>query len=283
MDQIGVVDKKLAQRLEETHTWRSVAYTRAQAKLRPQNGCAVEAVADGYATFAGKNSPLNKAAGLGFADPITDTIIDQIEHFFHANKVLSRIELCPLADDSLRSVLAKRGYRLEQFFNVYIYELDKRPLPIQLPPNTSIHQTQPGDADEWISVTTRGFEGSEMPSPLGLEIQAPNFFSTNTTCFAVRSGAEIIAGGVMATHGGITEFGGTSTLPAYRRLGLQTALLHTRLNAAQTLGCEFAMVLTTPGSHSQRNIERVGFRLAYTKVIVVHYSYLDHDRNTELH
>ena len=265
------VDTKFAQRLEETHTWRSVAYTRAQAKLRPQTGCAVEAVADGYVTFAGKNSPLNKAAGLGFAGPITDTIIDQIEHFFQSNTVLSRIELCPLADDSLRSVLAKRGYRLEQFFNVYFCELGIRPLPIQLPSNTSIYQTQPADADEWITITTRGFEGSATPSPLGLEIQAPNFYSANTTCFAVRSGAEIIAGGVMATHGRMTEFGGTSTLPAHRRLGLQTALLHTRLNVAQARGCEFAMVLTTPGSHSQRNIERVGFRLAYTKVVMVHY------------
>jgi hypothetical protein len=30
-----------------------------------------------------------------------------------------------------------------------------------------------------------------------------------------------------------------------------------------------ALVVTAPGEESQRNVERAGFRLAYTKVVVV--------------
>ncbi len=267
---VGFVDQTFAQRLEAAHTWRSVAYTRAQKRLRPPNGCEVEAVADGFATFAGKQSPLNKASGIGFADPLSITALDQIERFYRRKNVLPRIELCPLADDSLRALLAERGYRLEQFFNVYYRVVGgQRPYPIKLPPHTTIHQTQPDDADEWINVTTCGFESTTSPSQLGLEIQAPNFHSANSTCYMVRAGKKMVAGGMMATHNKISEFGGTSTLPAYRRQGLQTALLHTRLNMVREMGCDFAMVLTTPGTNSQRNIESVGFRLAYTKVVMV--------------
>ncbi len=33
-------------------------------------------------------------------------------------------------------------------------------------------------------------------------------------------------------------------------------------------GCEYAVVSTQPGSGSQRNMERRGFRVAYTKVVM---------------
>jgi len=46
-------------------------------------------------------------------------------------------------------------------------------------------------------------------------------------------------------------------------------VLHARLAAATTAGCDLATVQTTPGSGSQRNVERMGFRLAYTKPTLV--------------
>ena len=69
-------------------------------------------------------------------------------------------------------------------------------------------------------------------------------------------------------HGGVAEFGGASTRVAYRKRGVQTALLRHRLDAAYTLGCDLAMVMTTPGTVSQRNVQRAGFDVAYTKAIM---------------
>jgi hypothetical protein len=34
-------------------------------------------------------------------------------------------------------------------------------------------------------------------------------------------------------------------------------------------GCDLAMVLTTPGSTSERNVQRAGFRVAYTKPTLI--------------
>jgi hypothetical protein len=50
---------------------------------------------------------------------------------------------------------------------------------------------------------------------------------------------------------------------------VQTALINRRLWAAAQQGCEYAVVSTMPGSGSQQNMERRGFRLAYSKIVMV--------------
>jgi hypothetical protein len=62
---------------------------------------------------------------------------------------------------------------------------------------------------------------------------------------------------------------GAGTSAEYRGRGLQTALLRVRLAAAAEAGCEYAIVVTQGGTTSQRNCERLGFRVAYSKVTVI--------------
>ena len=60
-------------------------------------------------------------------------------------------------------------------------------------------------------------------------------------------------------------FGGAATVPEMRRRGLQAALLEARLRYAFEQGYPLAMMVTEAGSQSQRNAERQGFRIAYTR------------------
>jgi ribosomal protein S18 acetylase RimI-like enzyme len=62
---------------------------------------------------------------------------------------------------------------------------------------------------------------------------------------------------------------GAGTLAEFRGRGLQTALLRARMAAAVEAGCEYAVVVTQGGTISQRNAERLGFRVAYSKVTVI--------------
>jgi GNAT superfamily N-acetyltransferase len=62
---------------------------------------------------------------------------------------------------------------------------------------------------------------------------------------------------------------GAGTLADYRGRGLQAALLRARMAAAVEAGCEYAVVVTQGGTTSQRNAERLGFRVAYSKVTVI--------------
>jgi hypothetical protein len=61
-------------------------------------------------------------------------------------------------------------------------------------------------------------------------------------------------------------FAGASTVPNARRQGAQQALLDARLRFAAEHGCKVAAICATPGSGSQRNAERHGFQVAYTRL-----------------
>ena len=76
------------------------------------------------------------------------------------------------------------------------------------------------------------------------------------------------AGGLIIPEYKMAGFFGAATLPEFRGRGIQTAFMQERLRVAQRAGCDLAVTLTMPGTTSQRNVERAGFRVAYTKVVV---------------
>ena len=76
------------------------------------------------------------------------------------------------------------------------------------------------------------------------------------------------AGLIIAEHNVFAMFG-DATLPEFRRRGIQSALVQARLRAAAEAGLDLAAVVTQGGSTSQRNYERMGFRVAYSKATLV--------------
>jgi hypothetical protein len=72
--------------------------------------------------------------------------------------------------------------------------------------------------------------------------------------------------GAVAIHDGVALLAGASTIPSARKRGVQAALLQARLAHAAAHGCDLAMMCAAPGGASQRNAERQGFRIAYTRV-----------------
>ena len=84
--------------------------------------------------------------------------------------------------------------------------------------------------------------------------------------FVAEIDGRMVATGAMMIHEGVALLAGASTVLAGRRQGAQTALLARRLAHAAAAGCDIAMMGALPGSGSQRNAERNGFRLAYTRL-----------------
>jgi hypothetical protein len=50
---------------------------------------------------------------------------------------------------------------------------------------------------------------------------------------------------------------------------VQSALLAARLSDAANAECDIAVVTTAPGSTSQKNVQRSGFQLLYTRAVLV--------------
>jgi GNAT superfamily N-acetyltransferase len=263
------VDHALACRLEMTHAWRGAEYARAQGRLHPERGIAVETVGGGWAIFSGQGSPANACIGLGMDGVVAETDLDFVEGFFLSRGATPRVDVCPLANESLLRLLAARGYGPRRFFSVL-----SRPLPFLEPAVASaasvpVTRAGPEQAELWMRTTARGFEGADTPSQGMLDILAPNFYAANALCFLAWLDGQAVGGAGMYVHDGAAEFGGDSTLRAYRRRGVQAALLRGRLQAAQGLGLDLVLAMAEPGTASQRNIERAGFHLAYTRVTLM--------------
>lgn len=76
-------------------------------------------VGGGFAHFRGEGHLLNQA--LGLLDPLTEAEVENIERFLGSPTVL---ELSPAADPSLWPLLARRGYRVQQFQQLWVTALE---------------------------------------------------------------------------------------------------------------------------------------------------------------
>jgi GNAT superfamily N-acetyltransferase len=83
---------------------------------------------------------------------------------------------------------------------------------------------------------------------------------------ALEVDGRAVATGALNIQERIGLLAGASTIPEFRKKGAQRALLSARLRYAADAGCDLAMMGAEAGSGSQRNAERQGFRIAYTRV-----------------
>lgn len=258
-------DLALARRLEATDAAVGVEFSRTHARLYPEVGATFIAVAGGHAAFAGVDSPLTQAFGLGLNGVVGAAEIEKMEEFYRSRGAAVNVETCPLADASLRTLLNSRGYQVIEQTNVLA-----RPLPADEPQlsaesRVQVRQPKPEEMRLWASTVAKGFVSADEPPPVMLEAGETFFHMTTSTCFLAEIDGQAAGGAVVAFHRGIATLFGASTLPAFRNRGVQTALLQARLQFAAKIDCELAMVSTSPGSISQRNVERQGFQVVYTR------------------
>ncbi len=260
-------DLELARRLEAAETAKYADYARARPCVMPEVNPAVLAVAGGAAVYAGPNSPFNRAVGIGLHGPVSEAEFAELEAFFRNYRVAAQVSLCPLADPSLLELLGG-GYRMDMFMHTWVREISPTE-DFHLPKGIVICPANYDEATLWARVAFKGGLDSEEAEPGRSAVIAAYPYMAHTTCYLAWIEGEAAGAGTLSIHEGAAELFGASTRPLFRNRGVQSALLASRLAEAQRLGCDLAIVHTEPGSASQRNVERLGFRLAYTKVHLV--------------
>jgi N-acetylglutamate synthase-like GNAT family acetyltransferase len=197
---------------------------------------------------------------------VTAGAIDAAEAFFATHAAAPSFDICPLAHPSLAAALAERGYTLRKFFTVLAQPLPAPPL--ETAPEIEVRLARADEAELWAALTAAGFNDGLPIPPDSLAIMVINFHAANARPYLAFIDGQAVGGGGLYLDGDAAELGGTSVLPAFRRRGVQTALVQRRLADAAQQGVTLAMVLTRPGAESQRNLERLGFRVRYSKAVV---------------
>ena len=272
-------DHALARRLEAAEAEGARQYAWAYARIVPAAGAAWEDVAGGCAAYTGVGSPITQAQGLAVSEPISAAQLDTIEAFYRERGSRVQIMLCPLADPTLLPLLKERGYQLAEMENVLVRPISAADLHLPPPSGVTVRRAADSESDLFCRIVARGFQEHKdqlfQAAPVAevdaqfLEIFRVAFGTAGNLSFLSFLNGTAIGGGSVFIHQGVAMLNGASTLPEFRARGSHAALYHARLRAAVEAGCDMARVVTQPGSTSQRNAERRGFRVAYTRAAMV--------------
>lgn len=217
-----------------------------------------------YAIFEGIESPMTQTFGLGVFAPTTPDSLAAIEAFFAERGAAALHEVSPLAGIDTVALLVARGYQPIELSTVLVQAIDPA-CEITGAAGLRVRVVGPEDHQAWIDTSVLGWSDDPAVGVLVRRLAAIAVANDAMLHFIVEREGAPIATASMGIHDGVALLAGASTVPAGRGLGAQAMMLAARLIEAKRRGCEIAMMVTEPGSGSQRNAERRGFRVAYTR------------------
>ncbi len=241
---------------------------RAQAlqneRLNQASGGASMQLGGGFVHVRGEAHPLNQA--LGLIEPIAEVELLAAETMLAgASGSPVVLEVSPAADAALWPLLASRGYRVQQFQQLWVRELVE---PLPSAPAVAIRLAGPDEEQVFGQLVGAAF----MEAPDWRAFDPPFLTSLRVEgivgCVASVDG-ELAGGAILGMVDGVAMLSGDGVLPAFRGRGIQKALIAFRLRHALGNGCDVACAGTLPLTPSQRAYESCGFRAAYPKLEMV--------------
>jgi hypothetical protein len=273
------VTATVAKRIERAESEVVRAAANASAVRVGADQMVLRDIAGGIAVFVENGCPFNKVAGLGFGGVPAAGELDALEREFSRRGAAVRVEISTLADPAVAGAFVRRGYQLAGFENVLGCDLSSSPARQGSNREVAVRLAEGADADAWLVTVLEGFlhldtfDGPPPTETFAREALEPvvGDMRRNTSLekYLGRIDGVAAGGGALQVSGTVAILCGAATLPAFRRRGVQSALLAERLQLASARGCEIAVVTTEPGSKSQANVQRAGFALLYARAVLV--------------
>jgi GNAT superfamily N-acetyltransferase len=272
-----MVDAEQGRRIELSLARSAKAYARGHRALFPEHGAEVlelGGAGGGVAVWgSGFGAPnVSRAFALGSSGEVSADDLSRVAAFYESRGAVARLTTSPWTHPSLFALLEARRVRIAQFDNILVRVLDGAGGGVaesaSRDSEITVTRVPPGGAVAWGAVVREGF-GGDPDDPLGATIDAVFDSSTTAALFMAHDAGTPAGGGAVDVQDGVAFLFATATLAAHRRRGVHGALIEARLAHARAAGADLAVVVTEPGSASQRNLEtRRGFRVGYTETIV---------------
>ena len=245
-----------------------MATAQAVKAAQPDSAATWEEFGGGHLVFVAKDYPVGRAHGLGFSGKVTDDDIEHVEQFYFRHGAAAQVDVSPYADSSLFEALNRRGFQVAEFNQTLARRISPQEQFAAQLEGIEIRAVRPEEAGTWCKVLAQVFFAENAAR---YESMFAPWASKNPLALAAFSSEQMIAGagGLLVPKHDVAAFFGAATLPQFQGRGIQAAFMQERLRVAQQAGSDLAVTLTLPGTASQRNAERAGFRTAYTKVVVI--------------
>lgn len=244
----------------------NAAFVESRARISPHTAACWIDVNGTLAMFDGPGSPCTQTFGLGILSSIDETDLDTLEEFFLTKNAPVLHEVSPMAEGHL-PLLADRGYRAIELTSVMMADLSEGHDRKRVPSAGLQTRVVPAEeAELWAATSAAGWlaEHPEMGEFM-LDFGRVSVGCEGGYPFIAELDGEPIATAMLFVNGEVAFLAGASTIPAGRNKGPQSALLAARFDFARQAGCQLAAMGASPGSQSQRNAEKNGFQIAYTR------------------
>lgn len=233
--------------------------------------------AGGIASRAEPGAWMNAAYGCGLSGAVDSADIVRLVDFYAGAGIEPRIELCPYAHESLVRGLADHGFVVRGFETIMYRALEEPAASVPEPASLCSARIETVDpkneraVEEFIHVACSGF------LPPGMKEWPAEYLASvrrvvhhpRTVCVVARLGGVCAGAGALEVLGEVSALFGLSVLPEFRRRGVQLALMAWRLRHAMAQGARYATIGARPGVATERNAQRLGFRIAYTRALMV--------------
>ena len=259
------VDLEFARRLEMAETILPNCLEALQ-RHNPATPCEAEEVAGGVAFFGGKDYPSNQMVGMGLYGEVTALDMDRVEALLpQPGRAVDRRGLA-----ACRHVAAGVAWRTRLPYcrvQFCFDSADQRGGAVHRACGNRHRTRSRQNVSSWTHTLAKGFS---QEVTVGEDVFGGFATLPGALAFLARIDGEAAGGcaGRIIPEARIAALFGASTLPEFRGRGVQSALIALRLHEASKAACEYAVVSANPGSGSQRNMERRGFRVAYTKLVM---------------
>ena len=246
--------------VEEAAAQNLLDFVEAMRRVAPDLGASAASCGDGVAAFLGVGSPLTTVKGVG--SNLGDEEIEAAEAFFRGcGAGRATFELTPWISSESHELLARRGYRVVDREDVVV----RSPEPSSADPDRAVAQVSEHD---WPALQLQ--VNDESPSAEWRALAGACAVLPNAIRVGIRDSDGVwLACGQLVPAGQVGFFANDATLTSARKKGAQTALILARMKAAATRPFAFLAAEVAPGSTSERNYQRCGFDIAYTRA---HYA-----------
>jgi GNAT superfamily N-acetyltransferase len=250
--------------LEEARLARSVS------ALAPVS----EAIAGGVMCRAEPGSWMNKAINLGMGGEVSAGDIAALMRFYEGGGIEPRVEVCPYSHGTLVRGLADAGFGLRRLAHVLVADLHGGPpaTPTGGLAGLTFRVIDPRDDEGRRLLARTAHRGFVAPDSEPTDAQVRVWLGAmgNPATMAVLAtiDGEPASAGYVDVHGAYATLYAASVVPAFRRRGVQGAMIAERMRLARERGAEFATITSDPEGPTERNARRLGFVSCYTRMIL---------------
>lgn len=210
----------------------------------------------------------NRVLALGVFQSATEGQIDGILARCQHEQARCDFQLTPGAlPNDLASRLTARGLRPSTPWLAHYRLMSDGPPSAAALPGYRIERVTPATTAAWADALLAGWGIPAWAAAGGLAVTLPIAASPDWICYAAihEATGATVGGGQLFFANGIARLYGDGVRPEHQRRGIQAALIAERLVEAQRRGCDLTCSLTLPDHSAQRNMERAGFKIAYTR------------------